>query len=110
MPEVAAGSLRAMLSSQRATLGGTGRATSGGRPFLLSAISNSACSGRATAPALGPQIIPLVNITIFMAFFCHSFYGGGGDGERCKPVEIRADHLVAQCPDRVVPRPPGRNR
>ena len=63
-----------MLPSPRATLGGTGRATSGGRPFLLSAISNLVHSRRATAPALAPQIIPLVIITVLMAFFCHNFW------------------------------------
>lgn len=37
------------------------------------------------------------------------FPNGGHHGERSKPAEVRADHAVGQCSDRVVSRSPGRN-
>ena len=58
-----------MLPSPRATLGGTGRATSGGRPFLSSAMSNSTRTRLVTGPPLARQIIPW-SIHLFL---WHSF-------------------------------------
>src|SRR5271157_1049473 len=62
-------------------------------------------------PAWARRIILLADELIFMALFCQGFgKRRGRDGQRRKSIEIGTDHLVGQCPDRVVPRSSGRDR